>query len=96
MAISRSDARQLAKTGMEMGGRVLRGSLSVGPDGIMVDNTNLADWLAQHSGGEIVLVAAAIGRSGVEQELKTCNRCGRDYTDDRCPYCAEARARLRG
>ena len=97
MSISRSDARQLAKNGMEMGARVLRGTLSVGADGtVTIGETDLTQWLAQHNEREIVFVAASIGRSNVDKEQKTCNRCGRDYVGDRCPFCAEARARLRG
>jgi hypothetical protein len=81
---------------MEMGAKALRGTLSVEPEGIVIDETNLTEWLAQHNGAELLLIVAPVGRSRVESLIKTCNRCGRDYTEDRCPYCAEARARLRG
>lgn len=96
MAISRSDARQLAKHSTEMGARVLRGTLLVQPDGVSIDSTDLARWLAEYNGLEFMLIAAPIGRSTVESEVKSCFTCGRDYRGDQCPHCAEARARLRG
>lgn len=96
MAISRSDARQLAKQCAEMGARVLRGTLSVGPEGVTVDATDLAQWLAEYDGSEFIVVAAPIGRGYIESDVKTCYTCGRDYKGDKCPHCAEARARLRG
>jgi hypothetical protein len=96
VAISRSDARQLAKRGAEMGARVLRGTLSVGDTEIHLDDKRLSEWLAEYDGTEFLLIAAPIGRSNIESEIKTCLTCGRDYRGDRCPHCAEARARLRG
>ncbi|MCG3208244.1 MAG: hypothetical protein FOGNACKC_01847 [Anaerolineae bacterium] len=96
MAISRSDARQLAKHSAEMGARVLRGTLTIEPDGLTIDGTRLAEFLAEYNGSEFILIAAPIGRSYIESEIKTCFTCGRDYRGDQCPHCAEARARLRG
>ena len=96
MAISKSDARQLAKSGLEMGAKVLRGVVTVGPDGVKIDDKNIGEWLAQFADSELVLVAAPLSTMAVGSEVKTCFTCGRDYTGDTCPYCAEARARLRG
>ncbi len=96
MAISRSDARQLAKHSAEMGARVLRGTLAIEPDGININDTNLAEFLAEYNGSEFILIAAPIGHGYIESEVKTCFTCGRDYRGDQCPHCAEARARLRG
>ncbi|RMF00263.1 MAG: hypothetical protein D6768_13210 [Chloroflexi bacterium] len=96
MAISRSDVRTLTRRSMEMGARVLRGTLHIDADGIRIGDTDLAAWLAEYAGHEFMLVAATVGRSVVESDLKSCNICGRDYTGDHCPHCAEARARLRG
>ena len=96
MAISRTDARHLAKVGAEMGARVLRGTLIIDADRATINDINLLEWLADHHGTEFLLIAAPVGRSGVEQEIRTCYTCGRDFTGDRCPHCAEARARLRG
>ena len=96
MAISKSEARKLGKNGLEIGAQVLRGVVNVGPDGVMIDGRNISDWLAQYADAELILIAAPIEKISTEDELKTCLTCGRDYTGHKCPYCAEARARLRG
>jgi hypothetical protein len=96
VAISKSDARRLAKDGVEMGAHVLRGILTIGPDGAKIDKRNILEWLAQHADMELILIAAPINRVTAESQTKTCFTCGRDYQGDACPYCTEARARLRG
>lgn len=96
MAISKDEARRLAINVTEMGGQVLRGTLSIGPAGATVNQVNLLEWLAAHADTEILLVAAPIADAGADGEVKTCQRCGRDYRGDACPHCAAIRARLRG
>jgi hypothetical protein len=96
MAISKSDARRLTKDATEMGAHVLRGALKVGPEGVKIGETNVLEWLAQYANSELVLIATKVGTSFIESDLKICYTCGRDYRGDTCPYCAEARARLRG
>lgn len=96
MAISKAEARRLAINVTEMGGQVLRGTLTIGPAGATVNQVNLLEWLAAHANTEILLVAAPIANAGADSEVKTCQRCGRDYRGDACPHCAEIRARLRG
>ncbi len=97
MPISRNQARQLAKNGMEMGARVLRGSLTVAEDGVVsINHTQIAAWLAEFAGSEVILVASPVGRGVADDEVKSCYTCGRDYTGDACPHCAEVRSRLRG
>ena len=97
MAISKSEARRLTRVGMEAGARVLRGKLSVGPDGVVtVNDTSLAKWLQRFDGAEVILIAAPVGKIAIEDEVKTCYTCGRDYKGHSCPHCAEVRARLRG
>jgi hypothetical protein len=96
MAISKSDARKLAINVSEMGAQVLRGVLTVGPEGAKINGVNVLDWLVQHTGSEVMLIATPVGGNASADEEKTCSRCGRDYKGDACPYCAEARARLRG
>ena len=96
MAISKSDARRLTKEATEIGAHVLRGVLTIGPAGARVDETDVLDWLAQYAGKELMLIATPVGKLFIESEVKICYTCGRDYTGDTCPYCAEARARLRG
>jgi hypothetical protein len=96
VSVSKSDARRLAKDGAELGAFVLRGKLTFGPDGAKVGDRNILDWLAQHADAELILIAAPVGLVPLEKELKTCLTCGRDYEGEVCPYCTEARARLRG
>lgn len=96
MAISKDEARRLAINVTEMGGQVLRGTLTIGPAGIAVNQVELLEWLAEYANVEILLVAAPITGAGANGELKTCQRCGRDYRGDACPHCAAIRARLRG
>ena len=96
MAISKSDARRLAMNSIEMGAHVLRGVLTVGPDGVKVDGANIAEWLAEYADSELILIAAPVGPIAIESQVKTCYTCGREYTGETCPRCAEARARLRG
>jgi hypothetical protein len=96
MAISKSEARRLAINSVEVGAHVLRGVLTIGADGLKVGERDVSEWLAQHANTELILIAAPIGQIAIESEIKTCYTCGRDYTGNTCPYCAEARARLRG
>ena len=94
MPINKSDARRLAKEGLEVGAKVLRGVLTDGPDGPTINDKRVLDWLAEHTESEIVLIAAPIDR-GLSKGIKTCYTCGRDYEGNTCPRCARARARLR-
>lgn len=96
MAISKSEARKLAKNGMELGAQVVRGVLTAGPEGLTVDGKDITAWLAQHAGSEVILIAAPVEKIAIESQIKTCYTCGRDYKGDSCPHCATARARLRG
>lgn len=96
MAISKSDARKLAINVSEMGAQVLRGVLTVGPEGTKINGVNVLEWLNQHAGSEVMLIATPVGSGVSGDEEKTCSCCGRDYKGETCPYCTEARARLRG
>ncbi len=97
MAISKSEARRLTRVGMEAGAKVLRGKLSIGPDGVIsVNDEPLAKWLQRYNNEEIIFIAAPVGNIAIEDEIKTCYTCGRDYKGASCPHCAEVRARLRG
>ena len=96
MTLSKSEARRLAKSAAEMDASILRGRLEFGPNGATVNGTLLKEWLAQYEDIEVILVAAPVGSNRfIESEIKSCYTCGRDYKGERCPYCAEARARLR-
>jgi hypothetical protein len=96
VAVSKSEARRLAKDGLEMGAHVLRGVLRMGPAGVTVNEIDITEWLARHADSELILIAVPIGKTAADYEIKSCRRCGRDYEGDTCPHCAEARARLRG
>lgn len=97
MTLSKSEARRLAKNAAEMDARILRGVLTIGPDGAKVEETDVLEWLAQHVDSELVLIAAPVASSILaENEVKSCPTCGRDYTGDACLHCKEVRARLRG
>ncbi len=96
MEISKSEARQLGINAVEMGAHILRGVVTIGPNGARIDGTNVSKWLARHVDSELILIAATVGKITIESELKSCYTCGRDYKGETCPHCAEVRARLRG
>jgi hypothetical protein len=92
-----SSARELATRAHEMGASILRGELAQdGPDWA-VDGRSVAEWLAKFEGQQVYLIAVASdAKSGPTIVKRTCRTCGRDYEGDECPYCREARIRLRG
>jgi hypothetical protein len=96
MTVSKSDARRLTKDATEVGAHVLRGVLRISSQSATVGDTNLWEWLQQFKGSEFMLVGLRVEASPIESDLKICYTCGRDYRGDTCPYCSEARARLRG
>jgi hypothetical protein len=96
MPVSKSDAQRLSKDAAEMGAHVLRGVLQVGQEGVKIGQTDAMDWLAPYAGTEVILIVTSIGQRMITNEQKICYTCGRDYRGDACPYCTEARARLRG
>lgn len=93
-----SSARELATRAHEIGASILRGELARhGSGDWVVDGKSVAEWLAEFEGQRIYLIAIASGtRSGAIPAKHTCHTCGRDYKGDECPYCREARLRLRG
>lgn len=96
MTLSKNEARRLAKNAVELDARILRGVLKIDPEGAKLNDINIVEWLARHAGTELMLIAAPVENGLFEDEIKSCRTCGRDYQGDRCAYCAEARARLRG
>jgi hypothetical protein len=97
MTIPKSSVQELAIRAHEMGAGVLRGSLQRLDEerGWAVGGVHLRDWLARYEGRDLILITAVIGE-GQEPAKKTCRTCGREYTGSECPYCREARERLRG
>jgi hypothetical protein len=96
MAISKSEARKLTINVTELGAQVLRGILTVEAGTATINNVDVLEWLTRHAGAEIMLIATPVGHAVDGSDIRACPRCGRDYQGDACPYCAEARARLRG
>jgi hypothetical protein len=97
MTIPKSGVLELAIKAHEMGASVLRGSLERLDEerGWAIGNVHLRDWLARYEGRDLILIAAVVGE-GQELSKKTCRTCGREYSGSGCPYCREARERLRG
>jgi hypothetical protein len=97
MTVSKSSVQELAIRAHEMGAGVLRGPLQRLDEerGWAVGGVHLRDWLARYEDRDLILITAVIGE-GQEPAKKTCGTCGREYTGSECPYCREARERLRG
>lgn len=97
MAVPKSSVQELAIRAHEMGAGVLRGPLQRLDEerGCAVGDIHLRDWLARYKGRELILITAVIGEEQ-EPAVKTCGTCGREYSGSECPYCREARERLRG
>ena len=97
MTIPKAGVQELAIRAHEMGASVLRGSLERLDEerGWAVGNIHLRDWLARYRDRDLILIAAVIGEEQ-EPATRTCGTCGREYSGSECPYCREARERLRG
>jgi hypothetical protein len=97
MTIPKSSVQELAIRAYEMGADVLRGPLQRLDEEKewAVGGVHLTDWLSKYEGRELILITAVIGE-GQEPATKTCRTCGREYSGSQCPYCREARDRLRG
>jgi hypothetical protein len=97
MTIPKSGIQELAIRAHEMGAGVLRGPLQRLDEerGWAVGNIHLRDWLARYEDRDLILIAAVIGEER-ESPVETCRTCGREYSGSECPYCREARERLRG
>ena len=93
-----SSARDLAARAQEMGASILRGKLTGHTsEGWAMDGKPVMEWLTRFEGQQIFLIAVAINATTQTTVVKrTCHTCGRDYEGHECPYCREARLRLRG
>jgi hypothetical protein len=96
MTISKSEAQRLSKDAAAMGARIVRGVLKVGSAEARIGQTDVLTWLDKDAGSEVMLIVVPLGARLGQNEAKICYTCGRDYTGEACPHCAEARARLRG
>lgn len=96
MSLRKAAILKLASSAFEMDLQVLRGELERGADGqLTVNQRNLADWMRDFEGQEIVLIAGSL-EDDREMPVRTCRTCGRDYSEHECPHCRLARTRLRG
>lgn len=98
MGVRMSSARDVATRAYEMGASILRGQLEGQESGgWVVGKQPVAEWLAEFEGQQVYLIAIATdARSEPVATRRTCRTCGRDYEGSECPYCREARLRLRG
>ncbi len=93
-----SSARELATRAHEIGASILRGELARhGSGDWTVDGLSVTEWLAEFEGRQVYLIVTTTdARSEPATVKRTCHTCGRDYEGNECPYCREARLRLRG
>lgn len=98
MLTQMSGARDLATRAHEMGASILRGELErQEPGDWAIGGQPVAEWLTDFEGRQVYLIAIATdARSAAVAGKRTCHTCGRDYEGPECPYCREARIRLRG
>jgi hypothetical protein len=92
----RASILKLALNAREMDIDVLQGHVErdAATSAITVDNQDLVTWLAKFQGQEVVILVASLDDDR-PITIRTCRTCGRDYTDSECPYCGDARRRLR-
>ncbi len=95
MGLRKAAMLKLTAQAQEIEAGVRRGKLTRDPSGIwMLDSVPLSTWLQEFEGHELVLIIGALDDERAAA-VRTCSRCGRDYTDPECPHCQEARQRLR-
>jgi hypothetical protein len=92
--VQKASAQRLAGMALDLGASALRGALVRWDSGWKVGETDLDEWLDKLAGRPIILIAAALDEE--VEPPKSCRVCGRDYVGDECPFCREARRRLRG
>ncbi len=95
MSLRKAAVLKLVTQAQELEAGVQRGRLTRDAGGTwLIDHTPLAEWLSRYEGHEVALIAALLDDER-PAAVRTCSRCGRDYTDPECPTCKEARHRLR-
>ena len=96
MSLRKASILKLASAAYEMELDVIRGPLELdATNQLEINGRKLADWLGEHVGAEIVLIAASL-EDEREPVVRTCRTCGRDYVEHECPHCRNSRIRLRG
>ena len=87
---------KLAGEAFELGLNVVNGTVTQNESGQwVIGHHTLDEWLTSHRDDEVVLILGSL-EDDRPVEMRTCNTCGRDYTDLAFPYCLAARIRLRG
>lgn len=87
---------RLATNAHEMQLAVMQGIIRRTDDGRwLIGRYDLLEWLAAHEGQEIVGILGELDDAR-EVAVRTCRKCGRDYTDAECPHCRLSRERFRG
>lgn len=95
-AIRRAAILKLATAAYEMDLEVITGDVARDKHGRwLVGHHALDELLAAHEGEEVVIILGSLADER-PVETRTCQTCGRDYTDVECPYCRASRIRLRG
>src|SRR5512140_3624825 len=95
MGLRKAAILKLVTQAQELEVGVQRGRLTRDDAGRwLLDQGELLSFLQKYEGHEVVLIAAALDDER-PATVRTCSRCGRDYTDPECPHCAETRHRLR-
>lgn len=92
--VQKSNAQRLASMALDMGATALRGQLTRENGRWKVGDTFLDAWLEKYGGEPLIVIAVPLEPEA--EPTKTCRVCGRDYAGEECPYCREARRRLRG
>ena len=87
---------RLAREAFELDLDVVSGTVTQNESGQwVIGHHTLDEWLTSHRDDEVVLILGSL-EDDRPVEMRTCNTCGRDYTDLACPHCRAARIRLRG
>lgn len=95
-SIRRSIILKMAADAYEIDLRVAKGKAIRDESGRWtIGHQDLNKWLAAHEGEELVLILGSL-EDDQPVQTRTCQTCGRDYTDLECPHCRSSRLRLRG
>ena len=96
-AYRKASIRDLTRAAYELDGRFTEGRLHRdAEDGRwMLNDQPLEQWLMQFENQDVTFIVVGMEDARPIEE-RICRTCGRKYIDVECPYCREARVRLRG
>ncbi len=95
MTIARSTARKLSVDAAKSGAAAVRGRLLKDGNRYILNQTDVTALLEELVDQNILLLIGVIDDE-MEEHVRTCLTCGREYTGSECPHCARVRSRLRG